>query len=70
MKEFEKYKTDCYKTRTTEDICPTMCGVCMAMQQRRIGRKAALEWVKREAISLDERGDISRNIINRELSGE
>lgn len=29
--------------------------------------KAALEWVKREAISLDGRGDISREIINREL---
>jgi len=31
------------------------------------GWKAALEWVKREAISLDERGDVSRNVINREL---
>jgi hypothetical protein len=30
-------------------------------------RIEALEWVKREAISLDERGDISRNVINREL---
>ena len=29
--------------------------------------KEALEWVKKEAISLDERGDISRGIINREL---
>ena len=29
--------------------------------------KAALEWVKKEAISLDERGNMSRNIINREL---
>ena len=32
--------------------------------------RAALEWVKREAISLDERGDISRVVINRELEDE
>jgi len=32
--------------------------------------KAALEWVKREAISLDERGDISRTVIDRELNNE
>jgi len=31
------------------------------------GRKATLKWVKREAISLDERGDISRKIIDREI---
>ena len=31
------------------------------------GWKAALEWVKKEAISLDERGDANRNVINREL---
>ncbi len=31
------------------------------------GWRAALEWVKQEAISLDERGDISRNIIEKEL---
>ncbi len=29
--------------------------------------RAALEWVKKEAISLDERGDANRNVINREL---
>ena len=29
--------------------------------------RAALEWVKREAISLDERGDANRAVINREL---
>ena len=32
--------------------------------------RGALEWVKKEAISLDERGDISRGIINRELEDE
>lgn len=31
------------------------------------GFRAALKWVKREAISLDERGNTSRVIINREL---
>ena len=29
--------------------------------------RECLEWVKKEAISLDERGDISRGVINREL---
>ena len=29
--------------------------------------RAALKWVKKEAISLDERGDSNRNVINREL---
>jgi len=29
--------------------------------------RAALDWVKKEAISLDERGDTSRNVINKEL---
>ena len=29
--------------------------------------RACCEWIKKEAISLDERGDISREIINREL---
>ena len=32
--------------------------------------RAALEWVKREAISSDERGDISRKIINEEIGDE
>ncbi len=32
--------------------------------------RAALEWVKQEAISLDERGDTSRNVINKELETE
>ena len=31
------------------------------------GWRAALEWVKREAIALDERGDANRTVINREL---
>lgn len=31
--------------------------------------KAALKWVKKEAISLDERGDGNRAVIDRELSG-
>ncbi len=31
------------------------------------GWKAALAWVKREAISLDERGDLNRVVINEEL---
>ncbi len=29
--------------------------------------RGALEWVKKEAISLDERGDANRTVINREL---
>jgi len=32
-----------------------------------LGFQAALRWIKKEAISLDERGDISRGIIDREL---
>lgn len=38
-------------------------------QEREDTWEAALGWAKREAISSDERGDISRKIINRELSG-
>jgi len=32
--------------------------------------RAALEWVKKEAISLDERGNISRRIIDKELGDQ
>ncbi len=32
-----------------------------------LGFRAALKWVKKEAISLDERGDVNRIVIDREL---
>jgi len=44
MKEFEKYKLRCCKTCAT-DVYIDMCEVCLAMRQRKIGWRAALELV-------------------------
>ena len=60
MKEFEKWLYN--------NACNY--GIPQNSMQNRFAKAAwcaALEWVKKEAISLDERGDSNRNIINREL---
>ena len=59
MKEYKKWLENHYKTHRGNDYYePTA----------KMGWKVALDWVKREAISLDERGDVSRKIIEEELA--
>jgi len=58
MKAFKKWRK--------EDVYSEICGHDWH-NGAELAWKAALEWVKREAISLDERVDVSRNVINREL---
>ncbi len=58
MKAFERWLKRFYKNHQ---------GDKRFNPQAKVGWREALEWVKKEAISLDERGDISRDIINREL---
>jgi hypothetical protein len=68
MKVFEKWKIEyCNKNCTVLNNCD-ICGGCLEFEIAVKAWKAALKWVKREAISLDERGDSSRNVINRELN--
>jgi len=68
MKEFEKFNS-----KRGIDHCMRFSGAAQFRayieQEREDTWKVALGWVKREAISLDERGDSSRNVINRELNG-
>ncbi len=66
MEQFEKWDKQEYPLPPTTERGPIGRD---ALKQRKHTWRAALEWVKREAISLDERGDISRGIINRELKG-
>ena len=65
MKEFEKW---CKSEPSFKCMLTHSCEKCR--NDGELIWQAALEWVKREAISLDERGDISREIINRELKGD
>jgi len=46
MKEFEKYKFRCCKSCTVES-CIYMCAGCVETKERKIGWKAALEWVNK-----------------------
>lgn len=50
------------------DGCLTL--IAVEEQGFRKGWRAALEWTKKEAIASDERGDINRVVINRELEEE
>lgn len=65
MKNLEKWKSENFKPeKNLVDSKDYLCGYVDGLEA---GYQAALEWVKKEAISLDERGDISRGVINREL---
>ena len=63
MKEFEKYKLKCCKTCAT-DVYIDMCEVCPAIRQRRIGWRAALEWIKYAGVL--EPG-LANDLIDKEL---
>ncbi|KKN26359.1 hypothetical protein LCGC14_0875440 [marine sediment metagenome] len=63
MKQFDKW----YEGEVGPINFP---GIKEFYEARKKTWRAALGWVKKEAISLDERGDISREIIDRELKGD
>ena len=64
MKAFKEHENSICESI---DGCPCSagCDACTIIQKA--AWKAALLWVKKEAISLDRRGDANRIVINREL---
>lgn len=59
MKKFEKWMGKEYTYLNTHGI-----------EMAAAGWRAALKWVKREAITMGQHGEISRKIINRELGNK
>ncbi len=65
MKAFEKWDE-----QNKINFATISSGELSVQNERRMAWKAALEWVKKEAISHDEHGDSNRTVINQELENK